>query len=146
MDFHCEKSLNSWTDGNILNTGWLTGLTDLDTSKEFVRTRIADYLKDLLSIGFSGFRVDAILSRIRKVIQNDDHDQQNDGSSLRDMHDNGCVLVKGCDANTHWNFEIRLFTDPYGGADNDNDYPIRMLLSSFYFQDGVQVIPDGKSD
>ncbi|KAH0795927.1 Alpha amylase, catalytic domain containing protein [Histomonas meleagridis] len=234
MDFHCDKSLNSWTDPNIMNTGWLTGLTDLDTSKEFVRTRIADYFVDLLSIGFSGFRVDAAkhihpidlaaifakfkqrlggsypvdfftwlevitggesqllvgdsdysyttyftnqlksqgltdteinqikiwwsgypnepdndggrLSRIRKVIQNDDHDQQNDGSSSRDMHDKGCVLVKGCDPNTHRMHEIKLFTDPYGGADNDNDYPIRMLLSSYYFKDGVKAIPDGKSD
>ena len=234
MDFHCEKSLNSWTDPNILNTGWLTGLTDLDTSKEYVRQRIADYFIDLLSIGITGFRIDAAkhihpddlavifgklkkglggsypvdwftwlevitggesqllvqdsdysyttyftnklkeqgltdneinqvkiwwsgypvepdndggrISRIRKVIQNDDHDQQNDGSSSRDMHDNGCVLVKGCSPDNHRNYEIRLFTSPYGGADNDNDYPIRMLLSSYYFKDGVQSIPDGKSD
>ncbi|OHT08399.1 Alpha amylase, catalytic domain containing protein [Tritrichomonas foetus] len=234
MDFHCDKSLNSWTDPNILNTGWLVGLTDLATGTDYVRQRIADYFVDLLSIGFSGFRVDAAkhihpddlavifkklkdgmggdlpedwftwlevitggessllvgdsdysfttyfankmsaqgltdsdiekvkiwwsgypnepgndggrISLKRKVIQNDDHDQQNDGSSSRDIHDKGCVLVKGCDVSTHRNFEIKLFTNPEGVSDNDNDYPIRMLLSSYYFSNGVQSIPDGQSD
>lgn len=58
-DFHCERALNSWTDPGILNAGWLSGLTDINTEKENVRERIADYLTDLLSIGFSGFRIDA---------------------------------------------------------------------------------------
>lgn len=59
LDFHCERSLNSWSDGFILNYGWLTGLTDLNTEKDYVRQRIADYITDLLSIGFSGIRIDA---------------------------------------------------------------------------------------
>jgi len=58
-DFHCERSLSSWTDGFILNNGWLSGLTDLNTETEYVRERIAAYFTDLLSIGFSGFRIDA---------------------------------------------------------------------------------------
>ena len=58
-DFHCERVLNSWTDPLDLNAGWLTGLVDLNTEKENVQNRIAAYLTDLLSIGFSGFRVDA---------------------------------------------------------------------------------------
>jgi alpha-amylase len=58
-DFHCERSLNSWTDPFQLNNGWLTGLTDLNTESEYVRERIAVYMTDLLSIGFSGFRIDA---------------------------------------------------------------------------------------
>lgn len=235
MDFHCEKALNAWTDPNNLNTGWLVGLSDLDTSKDFVRQRIADFFIDLLSIGFSGFRIDAAkhihpndlavifakfkeglggnipedwftwlevltggeswllvrdseysfttgltnqmkaqglsdediekvkiwwsgypvepdndegtITRTRKVIQNDDHDQQSNGSSSRDMHDEGCVLVKGCDPDKHRGFEIKLFEDPKGAQDNDKDYPIRMVLSSYYFtSDGATSIPDGKSD
>jgi alpha-amylase len=236
MDFHCEKSLNSWSDPNILDSGWLTGLTDLDTSSDYVRQRIADHFVDLMSIGFSGFRVDAAkhicpddlaaifgkfkkamggsypedyfswlevltggegsllvggdssysyttylakrlqeegltdteidqvklwwapypvepfldngrLSTKRKVIQNDDHDQQNPGSSSRDMHDSGCVLVKGCSPDTHRSFEVKLFTNPNGASDNDNDYPIRMVLSSYYFpSSGVMSPPDGLSD
>jgi len=58
-DFHCERSLNSWTDPFLLNNGWLTGLTDLDTESDYVRDRIAAYLTGLLGLGFSGFRVDA---------------------------------------------------------------------------------------
>ena len=36
-DFHCERSLNSWNDGLILNAGWLSGLTDINTEKESVQ-------------------------------------------------------------------------------------------------------------
>lgn len=236
MDFHCDKSLNSWSDGNILNTGWLSGLTDLDTSKDYVRQRIADYFTDLLSIGFTGFRVDAAkhihpadlavifkkfkdnlggqfpddwftwlevltggesyillggaeqdysfatgfenklkeqgmshddilkikiwwcgypsepwndggrVDMRRKVIQNDDHDQQNPGSSSRDMHDEGCVLVKNCSPDNHRRYEVKLFTNPNGANNNNDDYPIRMILSSYYFVDNIMAIPDGKSD
>ncbi|CUS09947.1 unnamed protein product [Tuber aestivum] len=58
-DFHCERGLTSWTDGQVITKGWLLGLTDLNTEKPYVQDRIATYLADLLSIGFSGFRVDA---------------------------------------------------------------------------------------
>jgi alpha-amylase len=59
-DFHCERTLNSWTDPVQLQTGWLVGLTDLNTAKTYVRERIAQYFVDLMGIGFSGFRVDAL--------------------------------------------------------------------------------------
>ena len=59
MDFHCERSLNSWNDPFQLNYGWLVGLSDLDTEADYVRERIAAYLTDIISIGFSGFRIDA---------------------------------------------------------------------------------------
>jgi alpha-amylase len=35
------------------------GLSDLNTESEYVQERIAAYFVDLLSIGFSGFRMDA---------------------------------------------------------------------------------------
>lgn len=240
-DFHCERSLNSWTDPLDLNAGWLSGLVDLNTEKENVQARIAAYFTDMIGIGFSGFRIDAakhikpddlvgILSKFRanmggelpadfftwlevllggeadllmcnkasgynygeymvdalraagfsskevlqiktwnsgypkepekgsdgcaysqegmqrQVIQNDDHDQQNPGSSSRDMQGAGCVLIKNCDDATHRAFEVELFSSPPGSQSNDNDYPIRMVLSSFYWgDDGVMGIPDGKS-
>jgi hypothetical protein len=40
--------------------------------------------------------------------QNDDADQQMPGSSSRDMGDQGCVLVKGCEINTHRGFEVKV--------------------------------------
>jgi len=58
-DFHCQRALNSWTDPFTLNYGWLENLCDLNTEKDYVRTRIADYFTTLLSVGFSGFRIDA---------------------------------------------------------------------------------------
>jgi alpha-amylase len=58
-DFHCERTLGSYSSGFSLNFGWLVGLTDLNTGKEYVRERIATYMATLLSVGFSGFRIDA---------------------------------------------------------------------------------------
>jgi alpha-amylase len=85
--------------------------------------------------------------KIRSVIQNDDADQQNPGSSSRDMGNDGCVLIKGCSVDEHRAFEVKLFTSPNGAQDNDNDFPIRVVLSSFYwYGNGLQGIPDGKSD
>ncbi|TYZ65335.1 hypothetical protein PybrP1_012659 [[Pythium] brassicae (nom. inval.)] len=59
-DFHCDRTLGSWNDALQLETGWLVGLTDLNTAKPYVRERIAQYFVDLMGIGFSGFRVDAV--------------------------------------------------------------------------------------
>ena len=243
LDFHCERVLNAWNDPLQLNAGWLTGLTDLNTERDNVQERIAAYLTDLLSIGLSGFRVDAakhvkpddlvlILSKlkrnmggglpsdfitwmeillggesdllmcdsdsgynyggylvsaltkagfnaadtskikiwnsgypketekglvncdsnsdkVRSVIQNDDADQQNPGSSSRDMGNDGCVLIKGCDTAEHRGFEVKLFEAPNGAQDNDNDFPIRVVLSSFWWGGAngqLQGIPDGKSN
>lgn len=56
------------------------------------------------------------------------------------------VLVKGCPENTHRNYEIRLFQNPNGVRDNDNDWPVRFILSSFYFTHSNLGIPDGLSD
>ena len=231
-DFHCERALNSWTDGNILNYGWLTGLTDLNTEKEYVQQRIADYITDMLSMGVSGIRVDAAkhisplgLAQIFKKLKNnlgggelpddftaylevlfggekdllmcgggdysygspfvnklkaaglsdgdvdkikiwgsdypkefpicgyweitpkrhaiglDCHDDQNPGSSSRDMGDKGSVYIKERNIDKHRNFNIEMFTR------TDADWKIKLLLSSYSFMNnGGAGFPDGKSD
>ncbi|EAU89161.2 alpha amylase [Coprinopsis cinerea okayama7 len=58
-DFHCERGIDDWNNGFLITRGWLVGLTDLNTAKPYVQDRIATFLVDLISIGFSGFRVDA---------------------------------------------------------------------------------------
>jgi alpha-amylase len=83
-----------------------------------------------------------LISRHRVVIQNDDHDQQSPGSSSRDMGPFGCVLVKNCPINDHRNFEINLFKQ---GNSDDDIWPIRFILSSYYFTHGMKGIPDGLS-
>ena len=231
-DFHCERSLNSWTDANILNTGWLSGLTDLNTEKEYVQQRIADYITDMLSMGVSGIRVDAAkhiapidLAAIFKKLKDnlgggelpedftaylevlfggekdllmcgggdysygspfvnkmkaaglsdgdidkikiwgsdypkefpicgyweitpkrhaiglDCHDDQNPGSSSRDMGDTGSVYIKERNIERHRNFNVQMFTR------KDNDWKIKLLLSSYSFMNnGAGGFPDGKSD
>jgi alpha-amylase len=230
-DFHCERTLNSWTDPLQLETGWLTGLTDLNTEKTYVCERIAQYFVDLLGIGFSGLRLDAlkhigpvdtgaiygllstymggslpddflswgevimggeasllacnadsgynfytgldaqyaangisstdiaklkiwssdypkefpicgswILPSTRFVVQNDDHDQQNDGSSSRDMGDTGSVLIKDKDVDKHRAFEVQLFSR------TDGDWQVKVVLSSYtWFANGAAGFPDGYS-
>lgn len=37
LDFHCARTLSSWTDGFVLNFGWLVNLSDLNTESDYVR-------------------------------------------------------------------------------------------------------------
>ena len=67
-------------------------------------------------------------------------------STSRDMGDDGCVLVLGCDESEHRAFETKLFTAPNGATDNQEDYPIRVVLSSFRWQNNSFGVPDGQSD
>lgn len=48
------------------------------------------------------------ISPSRNAVQNDDADQQTSGSTSRDMGDQGCVLVEGCEIDTHRGERIRL--------------------------------------
>jgi len=59
-DFHQPTCLvdNYHDRGNVQNCE-LVELSDLNTSSDYVRQTLANYLNDLLSIGVAGFRVDA---------------------------------------------------------------------------------------
>lgn len=64
-DFHhCGLTPNDhieqWDDRPQVTTCELVGLSDLDTSKPHVRSTLAAYLKDLASLGVTGFRLDAV--------------------------------------------------------------------------------------
>ena len=48
------------------------------------------------------------ISPSRNAVQNDDADQQTSGSTSRDMGDQGCVLVEGCEIDTHRGEQIKL--------------------------------------
>ncbi len=87
-----------------------------------------------------------LVSCHRVVVQNDDHDQQNPSSSSCDMANSGCVLIKNCPPVTdHRNFEISLFTNRNGVSNNNDDWPIRFILSSYCHTYGDAGILDGKS-
>lgn len=82
-----------------------------------------------------------IIPPSRFAIQNDDHDQQNHGSSSRAMGDKGSVLIQDKDVDKHRGFEVNLF------ARKDNDWHIKLILSSYMFaENGGSGFPDGLSD
>ena len=231
-DFHCDRACNAWTNPFILNYGWLSGLTDLNTEKEYVQQRIADYITELLSIGVSGVRIDAAkhiypssLASIFKKLKNnlgggeypedfaaylevlfgnekelllcgggdysygqpfvdkmkeeglsdddidkikiwgsdypkefpicgyweitpkrhviglDCHDDQNPGSSSRDMQDKGSVYIRERNVEKHRNFNVQMFTR------TEAEWKMKLLLSSYSFmENGGAGFPDGKSE
>ncbi|MEU2431771.1 carbohydrate-binding module family 20 domain-containing protein [Streptomyces sp. NPDC007861] len=55
----CTAQITDYQDRANVQNCELVGLADLDTGEEYVRTKIAAYLNDLLSLGVDGFRIDA---------------------------------------------------------------------------------------
>ena len=56
-DFHCYLEFKSERDTYQLNYHWIEELIDLNTGKDYVQQRIADYLTELISIGISGISI-----------------------------------------------------------------------------------------
>ncbi|MFC5800280.1 carbohydrate-binding module family 20 domain-containing protein [Streptomyces formicae] len=55
----CTAQITNYQDRANVQNCELVGLADLDTGEEYVRTKIAAYMNDLLSLGVDGFRIDA---------------------------------------------------------------------------------------
>ena len=126
----------AWMEGALLAAGF--------SEEEMLAIRLwADYFPK--QPGADNGNVDMR----RKAVQIDDADQQTSGSTSRDMGGAGCVLTVNCpDAATHRGFVQGLFASPPGATDNDSQLPIRLVLSSFWFDlsQGAYGIPDGLSD
>lgn len=56
---NCTAQISNYQDRWNVQECELVGLADLDTGEEYVRTKIAGYMNDLLSLGVDGFRIDA---------------------------------------------------------------------------------------
>jgi alpha-amylase len=109
------------------------GLSASDIAK--VKIWSSDYPKEMPICGYW------IIPAERFAIQNDCHDDQNPGSSSRDMQDKGSVLIKDKDVPRHRSFEELLFNR------TDANWQIRLVLSSYSFMNaGAAGPPDGKSD
>jgi alpha-amylase len=54
-----NNQISNYADRAQVQTCELLGLSDLDTGSKFVQERIIAYLKDLISLGVAGFRIDA---------------------------------------------------------------------------------------
>ncbi|MFV2020750.1 carbohydrate-binding module family 20 domain-containing protein [Micromonospora sp. LOL_023] len=60
QDFHsCRSRIADYRSRYDVQECELVDLSDLHTGSDYVRTRIAAYLSDLLSLGVDGFRIDA---------------------------------------------------------------------------------------
>lgn len=60
QDFNsCRRDISNWNDKWEVQNCELVGLSDLNTSSNHVRDRVAAYLNDLIGIGVAGFRYDA---------------------------------------------------------------------------------------
>ncbi|ACU35085.1 carbohydrate-binding module family 20 domain-containing protein [Actinosynnema mirum] len=60
QDFHtCRTDINDYRNRDNVQNCELSGLSDLNTGSEYVRSEIAEYLNNLLSMGVDGFRIDA---------------------------------------------------------------------------------------
>jgi alpha-amylase len=55
----CRSTIGNYQDRYNVQNCELVGLADLDTGEPYVRSRIAAYMNDLLSLGVDGFRIDA---------------------------------------------------------------------------------------
>ncbi|KAI8852986.1 glycoside hydrolase superfamily [Chytridium lagenaria] len=110
------------------------GLSSSDISK--VKIWSSDYPKEAPVCG------SWLIPPSRFVIQNDDHDQQNEGSSSRDMQDFGSVLIKDKDVPRHRSFEVKLFNARSENPDrNANGFPDGLSDCSAYKGNQVGCAP-----
>jgi alpha-amylase len=60
-DFHsCRSNIGNYGDASNVQNCELSGLADLNTGSDYVRTQIASYMIGLANMGVRGFRVDAV--------------------------------------------------------------------------------------
>ncbi len=60
QDFHgCRQPISDYGNRDNVQTCELNGLADLNTGSDYVRSTIAGYLNNLISMGTDGFRIDA---------------------------------------------------------------------------------------
>jgi alpha-amylase len=59
QDFHsCRSTISDYTNRDNVQNCELVGLADLNTGSNYVRSTIAAYLNNLISLGTDGFRID----------------------------------------------------------------------------------------
>lgn len=55
-DFHTPCTIDNYQDATNVRDCELVGLHDLDQSKEYVRTKIVDFMNEAIDAGVAGFR------------------------------------------------------------------------------------------
>jgi len=65
FDFHVSCPINNYQDaGNVRNCE-LSGLHDLNQSKEYVREKIVNFLNKMIDVGVAGYRLVKSLGSMR---------------------------------------------------------------------------------
>ncbi|XP_032752544.1 pancreatic alpha-amylase-like [Rattus rattus] len=58
-DNKCNRNIKNYNDAYEVRNCRLSGLLDLALEKDYVRTKVAEYMNRLIDIGVAGFRLDA---------------------------------------------------------------------------------------
>ncbi|MBD2093028.1 alpha-amylase family protein [Microcoleus sp. FACHB-1515] len=109
-DFHtCRRDITDYNNHEEVTNCELVSLPDLATGSEYVRDRLAAYLRDLVSLGVRGFRIDAakhihtndiaaILDRLHASVEPDPYiyqeviDPGNEAVKKSEYYPNGDVI------------------------------------------------------
>ena len=138
-DFHCKGK-------NHLNYGWLSDLVDLNSEKEYVQQRIADFFTELISIGFSGFEFDSGISLFpknyatifKKFKENlGGGDLPNDFMTYIqvDMWEGWHKTVYICESNNEYNFAENFVNLMVGEGLSENDIKKIKIWNAGYFEE-----------
>jgi alpha-amylase len=111
-------------------------LSELKDESDLKRIKFYDGSYPLLENPF--------VSRDRLVIQNDNHDLQSPSFKVS-LKPRGSILVLDKDIEQHRRHEVKLFRDPYWVRDKGNDWPVRIVMSSYWYTHGMYGVPDGRS-
>lgn len=62
IKINCDNlgDINNYNDPYQVRNCWLVSLPDLKVGSDWVRTKIIDFMNDLIDIGVAGFRIDAV--------------------------------------------------------------------------------------
>ncbi|ETO18757.1 hypothetical protein RFI_18498, partial [Reticulomyxa filosa] len=109
----CDDDSGYNYGGNFEQQLYAAGFSEADVNK--IKIWNSGYPKEP-ELGY------CTISPVRNAVQNDDADQQNPGSTSRDMGSDGCVLIINCaTTDDHRQFEITLYENPY--FQGNSEYP-----------------------
>ena len=137
-DFHCISQ-------GHLNYGWQYDLIDLNSEKEYVQQRIADFFTELISIGFSGFELNSgvsifpknyasIFKKFKINLGNEDLPDDFFAYIEIDMWENWHRTVYICQSDNEYNFASNFIQLMKNEGLNENDINKIKLWHVGYFE------------
>ena len=142
-DFHCKGK-------DHLNYGWLYDLVDLNSEKEYVQQRIADFLTELISIGFSGFDINsgcslfpkhyaAIFKKLKINLGNEELPNDFITYLQLNMWEGWHKTVYICESENEYNFAFNFTKTMREEGLNDNEINKVKLWNSGFFENNFPI-------